>query len=116
MINDSIINRAIKTAKQSNVKRAKVAALLVTNKGHILTAACNRRFYGAKGRFTIHAEEAVIARSTYYIKRYTGQLTLIVIRVRPNGKFAISKPCDRCQKLINQTPFKVIYHDGKGFK
>ncbi|MEE9574063.1 MAG: hypothetical protein V3W20_13495 [Candidatus Neomarinimicrobiota bacterium] len=99
----------IKTAKYSNVKRAKVSATAFSHSGQLIVSAHNRRVYGQKGKFTQHAEE-VLLHKLDRMKAFNRfrSITILVIRVNTTG-LTMAKPCKKCSKLLQQYPVKILY-------
>lgn len=99
----------IKTAKYSNVKRAKVSATAFSHSGQIIVSAHNRRIHEQKGKFTQHAEEVLL----YKLDRMKAfsrfrDITILVIRINTTG-ITMAKPCKKCSILLKQYPVKVLY-------
>lgn len=117
-INTNIIKKAVDVAKKSNVVRSKVGAVLYTDSGHILTYAPNVIYMGHKTKWTIHAEEFVLAKALKLriMSRYdVNNLGLLVIRFRQqDGAITCAKPCEKCQELIRQANISVVYSDYDG--
>ena len=100
---------AIKVAKYSNIKRAKVSAIAFSGSGEIIATAHNRRFCGKKDVFTQHAEEVLIQKLNKLraFSRYK-DITILVIRVNTLG-LSMAKPCDKCKKILEQYPVNIFY-------
>ena len=107
----------MKVAWQTEVERGKVGAVLFTDSGYIVAAACNRRVNGVKKVYTIHAEEMLLAKA-FRVKALErlGRLNLIVVRVKRSEPFGIymAKPCARCRELLARTNVRVFYSDRNG--
>lgn len=101
--------RAIKIARYSNVKRAKVSAIAFSGSGQIIAAAHNRRVYGHKNKFTQHAEEVLLYKldKLNAFKRFSN-ITILVIRINTGG-ISMAKPCQQCKKLLSKYPVKILY-------
>jgi len=107
-IPQKIIDIARKEAEKSNVRRAKVSALVLDKKlRHIIAKAHNTLCMDNSTKFTIHAEEAVILKT----RRDLNNLTIFVYRRKKIGA-GTSKPCCKCAKLLEIAGTKrVIYMD-----
>ena len=120
MIKKSVIDKALKIAKTSQVERGKVGAVLFTDSGHILAAAPNAVVLGyiKDNRFTIHAEEFLLAKSFRLkaVARFGRKnLNIIVVRYKPLVKgLANACPCEKCNKLLDLAGIKVYYSDDEG--
>ena len=101
-----IISLAREEAEKSNVKRAKVSALVLDKQlRHVFAKAHNLICMSDSRRFTIHAEEAVVLKTRKELKDYV----LLVYRRKKVGD-GTSKPCKKCRKLIEIAGVKkVIY-------
>lgn len=105
----SMQKTAIKVAKYSNVRRAKVSAIAFTKSGQIIATAHNRRICGNPGRFTQHAEEVLIHKLNK-LKAFDRfkDITILVIRINTFG-VSMAKPCKKCRLLLDKYPVKVLY-------
>lgn len=102
--------RAIREAKKSDFHAYKLGAL-VLNKCRIISKGFNSnkghgrmiRDHGYRGGK--HAECDAIMRAS------SGD-TLVVVRIRKDGKLSCSKPCEKCLKLAKEFGIKkIIYTD-----
>lgn len=102
-----ILKIARKEAEKSDVVRAKLSALLIDEKGHVVCRAFNykRDLDKSQGKFTVHAEEALIAKWRQSFKGYT----LFVYRRMAKG-FGMARPCPKCQELLKKADVKEIYY------
>ncbi len=100
---------AIKVAKYSNVKRAKVSAIAFSGSGEVIATAHNRRLCGKKNVFTEHAEDVLIQKLNRLraFSRFKN-ITILVIRVNEKG-LSMSKPCKKCKKMLEQYPVDILY-------
>lgn len=100
---------AIKVARYSNVKRAKVSAIAFSSSGEIITTAHNRRVCGKKNIFTQHAEEVLIQKLNKLraFSRFK-DITILVIRVNASG-LSMAKPCSKCKKILEQYHVNILY-------
>lgn len=117
MIPRPILQKAIDTAKQSDVKRAKIGAVLFTSNGHVVSFANNRRFNSVNhpSKWTIHAEEYLIAKATKIkASQRFGKLCILVARWSKKHGISMAKPCYRCQELLRETDWQVFYTDKHG--
>jgi cytidine deaminase len=115
----NIISRAKKLAQTSLVCRGKHGALLCTSNHHVITSACNVSWWGhGTKKLTIHAEEMLISKGFKLkaLDRFGDKkLYVLVVRYRPgDGKLGSSKPCQKCQKLLEKAGVKVFYSDEVG--
>ena len=114
----TIISRAIKEAKSSDVVRGKVGAVLFTDQGHILTSSHNVILLGGlpKKTFTIHAEQYLLSKAFRLkaIERFK-KLNVLVLRYKPGTKkLANAKPCKNCRFLLKKAGVRVFYTDDLG--
>lgn len=118
-INQQVIKRACKEAKKSSVKRGKIGAVLFTDKGQIIISAHNSTFWGDKRKFTVHAEQFLLAKAARMkiFERYSGaKLNILVVRYKPSSRhMANARPCGKCQVLLKEAKIKVFYSNEKGF-
>jgi len=111
MIHKGVIEKATTVSKLSDVIRAKIGAVLFAPNGRIITFAYNKTYFGHFQRYTIHAEEHLIAKAFRLkaIDRF-GELYILVVRTRVcDGRLAIAKPCDKCKLLLKEAGFETIY-------
>ena len=113
------IKEALAVAKNSEMERGRVGAVLFTDAGHVITSANNVYFYGDDNKRSIHAEEYVLAKAIKIraISRFGGKgINLLVVRYKTsNDKLAMAKPCKNCAKLLSRFPeVKVFYSDRTG--
>jgi len=115
-IKQSVINEAIKVAQGSNVLRAKIGAVLFTNNGNIITKACNSSFYGLEKKYTIHAEQYLLAKA-FRLKALArfGKLNILVVRYKKSIKgLSNAKPCEKCEFYLRETGLNVYYTNDRG--
>jgi cytidine deaminase len=115
MIKSDILNKALKSAKSSNVIQGKIGAVLFTDGGYIITSACNVKYYGDKDKNTIHAEEYIIHKALKLnaFRRFK-TFNLLIVRFKPSTKaFANARPCEKCALLLNRFPEIKIYHSNE---
>jgi len=100
---------ASKIAQYTNVKRAKISALAFLTSGKLIASAHNRRTDGHKTKWTEHAEETLIKKlkKLHAFERFK-QIIILVVRINKNG-FAMSKPCDKCRKILLAHNVNVFY-------
>lgn len=116
-IQPNIVAHATRIATKSPVKRGRVGAVLFTSQGSILASACNVSFYGDKTRFTIHAEEFLLAKiaRTKILLREPQRVAILVVRVSPDSdSIRMAKPCEKCQRLLAESGIPVYYSDASG--
>ena len=112
---NKIIDRAIKSAKCSDVIRGKIGAVLFNSNYHIICYAHNSTFWGSNRFRTIHAEEALLNKA-YKIKafeRYGNRLNMLVVRWRKSNTLSLAKPCINCAKILHKN-LRIYYSDDKG--
>lgn len=117
MIKKSVFDRAVKVARSSNVVRGKVGAVLFTDSGHVVSSACNATMLGYKQRFTMHAEEFVLAKSfrVKAVERFGREnLNILIVRHRPIAGIGCARPCARCSHLLMEAGIRVFYTDETG--
>lgn len=115
-IKKSVISKAVKEAKKSNVDRGKIGAVLFTNSGNVVCAAHNTRIY-SDFHFTIHAEIYLLAKALRMkvLDRIDGVAGILVVRYRPMDKsLAMAKPCFECACVLRKTGLPVYYTDYNG--
>ena len=112
----SVLQRAIKEAKQSPVIRGKVGAVIFTRSGNIIASASNTIFYGQKNKWTVHAEEAVVKKVINFRSRSElGRLFILVVRYKVGSdSLGIAKPCARCTALLKWAGIKAFFTDENG--
>jgi cytidine deaminase len=103
------IRTGFRIAGYGNVKRAKVSAIAFSGSGQMIAAAHNKRFCGAKNKWTLHAEESLILKleKLKAFRRYKN-ITILVMRVCSYG-IAMAKPCKNCQKILDKYDVNVMY-------
>jgi len=114
-----ILQKALATAKNSEMQRGKVGAVLFTDSGYIITFANNVYYDGDDNKRSVHAEEYVLSKAIKLraIPRFINRgLNLLVIRYKiSNDKLAMARPCDKCAKLLQRFPeIKVYYSNERG--
>ena len=113
-INQHIIDKAIDVAKKSNVRRGKVGAVLFTSSGEIIAFTSNKTCTGQKDKFTIHAEELLLAKA-HKLKAGARfgipNLAMLVVRWKSSTKkLAMAKPCSSCEFLIKEAGLDNVYY------
>jgi deoxycytidylate deaminase len=86
---------------------------LVMDKSRIVGRGCNKLKTDPnlrkRGYYSIHSESAAIMDA-----RGNGD-TLIVVRIRKNGKLTMAKPCDKCLLFAKENGIKkIVYSDWLG--
>lgn len=112
-----ILQKALATAKNSEMQRGKVGAVLFTNSGHIITSAYNVYFDGDDDKRSIHAEEYVLSKAIRLraIPRFCHRgLNLLIVRYKTsNDKLAMARPCEKCAKLLTRFPEIQVYYSNE---
>lgn len=101
---------AVRVAKYSNVKKAKVSAIAFeTKSGRIIATAHNRKIDGHRFKYSVHAEEALINKLSR-LKAFDRfkRITILVLRVNSAG-ISMAKPCKKCAKLLSKYDITVFY-------
>ena len=118
MIDYRIILKAIKIAKKSNCLRSRMAAIVFTNNGRILTHSDNKHFFGHKKKFTIHAEEGVLAKIIkmgIHLRFKIKDLNILVVRWKPStDALSNAKPCPKCAILLKRIGIRTFHSDENG--
>ncbi len=114
MIPKALVDLGTRTAKYTNVRRAKVSAIAFTPAGEVIATAHNRKVCGIPNKWTQHAEEVLIQKLER-IKAFQRfkNITVLVLRVCATG-LAIAKPCVGCQKLLDRYKVSVLYSSREG--
>ena len=110
-----ILQKALSVAKNSQMERGKVGAVLFTNSGQIITFANNVYYDGDDNKRSVHAEEYVIAKMIRLraISRFKG-LNLLVVRYKiSNDNLAMARPCIKCAKLLQRFPEIKVYYSNE---
>lgn len=108
-IRRKILEIASEECMRSNVKRAKMAALVLTNDlNGVDVKTHNTKVYGQK-RFTIHAEERLVAKCRYSFD------TILVCRLKKIG-FGNSKPCEKCMKILKEAGVSTVIYFNDGWQ
>lgn len=117
----SVIEKAKKTALNSNVRKGKLGAVIFSKKGNIETFAPNTTFMMESEKrktFTIHAEEFALIKAIkmkIFSRCRISDLALLVVRVKPStGEFANAQPCEKCSVLLRESGIKAYYTDKQG--
>lgn len=112
-----VIQKALATAKNSEMQRGKVGAVLFTNSGQVITFANNVYYDGDENKRSVHAEEYVLAKAIKLraISRFINKgLNLLVVRYKiSNDKLAMAKPCVKCAKLLQRFPEIKVYYSNE---
>ncbi len=107
---------ALKTAKLSD-ERFKVGAVAVSG-GRVIGVACNK----GRNHPTILEDNVIKSQASVCAERRLlstlGQkaknATIYVARVKKNGSFGLSKPCERCRKALNDADVKKVIYSSQG--
>lgn len=109
----------IKKLKRMAIKvknRKQRHAVLILDHGRIVSQATNKK--GHAERVALGFDIANIDKVTKTVtlatsRRFKG-CTLISFRAKPCGEIGNSKPCEDCDRAINEAGIrKVVYHDGE---
>ena len=98
-------------AEQSQVKRARVGAVVRTKKGEIYGGCNQAKTHPHLAKLTdypfLHAESAAILKVG--LDNCAGA-TLVVTRINADNELTMAKPCPTCMKLISLAKIKTIYY------
>lgn len=102
---------AEKQAKKSPFNRHKLGAVIVKGNRVLSTGYNEIRFSKYTGTNTVHAEESAIIKllKARRLHDLVGS-TLYVTRFTPGGAIALSKPCERCIRLIRSVGISTVLH------
>ncbi len=103
---------ALKTAKASN-ERFKVGAVAVSG-GRVVGTTCNKgrnhptvlEDADIKSQASVCAERRLLA----ILGSKAKGATIYVARVKKDGSFGLSKPCERCKKALNDSDVKKVVY------
>ena len=119
-IKNPVIKKAFRSAKNSNVSRGKVGAVLFTDNGNIITHSCNTTFFGHNNKliFTIHAERYLLSKA-FKIKalhRFRGRgLNVLVVRYSKSINHPVNaRPCNECEFYLKEAGLRIFYTDNNG--
>ena len=109
-------------ASRSDHKQHKLAALVFDKRGKLISYGYNKlhthpkqlelslNTYKNRYHSFLHAEISAL------VKCRKEPHFIVVARVRKNGKFALSKPCEMCMSAIIESGVKKLcYHNGSDF-
>jgi len=103
---------ALKTAKISD-ERFKVGAVAVTG-GRVIGTACNK----GRNHPTVLEDDDIKTQASVCAERRLLAIlgdkakgtTIYVARVKKDGSFGLSKPCERCKAALNDTGVKKVVY------
>ena len=107
-----LVAAAKEEALKSDLRSAKMSAMIVDKKLKTIFAKThNRRIMGENGKFSIHAEENMLAKYFKSVKdRY-----IFIFRTMADGSIGVSRPCRKCYKLIEESGiFGAMYFNKDG--
>jgi deoxycytidylate deaminase len=110
----SHLHRLAKKTEGIDGGRVRMAAAIV-HKKRIVSTGVNRmkshpimmRSGYRNGQLFVHAETDAIVRSG--LKDFS-DYELYVVRILKSDEFALAKPCDGCNELLNTLNFKNVYY------
>jgi deoxycytidylate deaminase len=109
---DKYERAAKQAAKKSTHRTFNLGAVLVA-KGSIVATGCNLAgFGGLEMKYGNHAEARILDNPPTIAKKGA---VLYVVRLTKSGKFAMSKPCKSCTRMIKMRNVSKVYytdHDG----
>lgn len=110
MVKEEYIQVAVKQALRSSLTQKHGAVVIKDNK--IIAEGFNRYVQSCsiktKGvKLSIHAEKDALSKCSDTDLVGT---SLIVVRISPDGKLIMSKPCQNCQKFIERKRVSVVYY------
>jgi cytidine deaminase len=114
IISNQHISIATKIASQSDIIKARMAAIAITKNGRIICTANNRRLQGNYKDWSIHAERALINKlnKLQAFSRFK-DISIFVFRISSLG-ISMAKPCAKCQKLLANYPVRILYTSDGG--
>ena len=86
--------------KETNIERHQHGAVIVAPNGKVVSIGVNIRGAGFSSRYSIHAEEMALIRAAHKGGIPRGS-TILVARLKSQGIWGSSRPCDRCRYLID---------------
>jgi deoxycytidylate deaminase len=118
MNKNAILEKAINIAKSLPKQKYKLVATITDKKGRILSWGYNsysktsptQAYYAEKTgynlRIYLHSEIDAILKLKYTDKPYA----IFIVRINHNGEPVFAKPCEICQKAIQDIGIKKIYY------
>lgn len=97
---------ACKVAHKSSMRSRHGCIILHGNR----VVACGYNKYLARpynDKWSLHAEEAALIGKE---KGFFSGATMLIVRLGPEGGIVLSKPCERCEKLIRATGIRAVYY------
>ena len=114
--NPKTLEFARKVAMRSPQRRSKMAAIALDRSRRVIDRRLVAFNYNIKstinknGKFSVHAEEHLIAKSCRYHALSIADMVVLVYRKKKVGA-GNSKPCSRCRELLKKAGVKrVIYN------
>jgi len=105
-MDEAAYRQAIKGRDRRHMRYSHGAALY--NGDHVISVAHNRPL--RHGKFSIHAEDAVVRKIPKHINRR--KLVIVVIRVNNFGRLRNSKPCEECQYYLRRAGIRRVLYSG----
>ena len=93
--------------RECDIKRHRHGAAIVAPNGRVVSVGVNIRGSGFSSQFSYHAEEMAIIRAARKggIPRFS---SLLVARLKSDGEWGLSQPCDRCDMVIRESGIKRV--------
>lgn len=64
----------------------------------------------------LHAESHLVSKLLHRYNTILPSWSMVVLRINREGRILLSKPCKKCQKILNAVDFKKVYYSLDGGK
>lgn len=64
----------------------------------------------------LHAESHLVSKLLHRYNSICSNWSIVVLRINREGRILLSKPCKKCQKILDALEFKNIYYSVDGGK
>lgn len=109
MVPQILLDRARGQARKSPMA-SRHGAIIVDGR-RVVSSGYNMYLSSSYGRkWSIHAEEAVILEWCRRGRPGADHAKMIVVRVDAQQRFAMSRPCRRCEELIQKVGLACVYY------
>ena len=95
--------------RECDIRGYKHGAAILDRSGNIVSVGINVRGAGYSSRFSYHAEEMAIIRAAKK-RGVPKHATMVIARLNKDGTWGLSKPCDRCEHLINEAGIREVVY------